>query len=219
MSEKKSIALCSVTLNAVNPMTAFLQKNAPAFEVRNYLDSYLQGKIRKEGGILPASMKRMTDMIATACEDGADAVVLTCTVFSPYQPYFEKLFPVPVICPDGAMLDTVSKQPGKKAILCTFASTIEPTKKLYQEYCRKNGTPEEVTMVLLEEAAALQAAGDPAGCEEEIRRKARGLDASYDHIVLAQISMAGAAEGLQLTHASLHTSPASALAEVRKAIM
>ena len=61
------IALVSVTLNAVNPMTDYFRKKDPDVEIRNYLDSYLLEKVKKEGGINDACMRRMFDMLSTAC--------------------------------------------------------------------------------------------------------------------------------------------------------
>ena len=43
------IALVSVTLNAVNPMTNYFRKKDPDVEIRNYLDSYLLEKVKKDG--------------------------------------------------------------------------------------------------------------------------------------------------------------------------
>ena len=69
------IALVSVTLNAVNPMTNYFRKKDPDVEIRNYLDSYLLEKVKREGGINDACMRRMFDMLSTACGDGAYAAI------------------------------------------------------------------------------------------------------------------------------------------------
>jgi len=41
-----TVALVSVTLNAVNPMTGFLRKADPALKIDNYLDGHLMEKVR-----------------------------------------------------------------------------------------------------------------------------------------------------------------------------
>lgn len=79
----KKIALLSITLNAVNPMTNYLLSK-PDITVVNYLDSYLSEKIKRDGAINDDSMGRLLQMLALACRDGADGIILTCTVFSPY---------------------------------------------------------------------------------------------------------------------------------------
>ncbi len=209
----KQIALVSVTLNAVKPMMDCLQKTNPAVQVVNYLDSYLLKKVEKDQGVITdQSMGRMFDMLVKACADGAECIIMTCTIFSPYAEYFAKLLSVPIICPDGAMLDTVAKAGGKTAIICTFSGTVETTKSVFFDYQRKNGKAETVDMHLASEAFQAAQAGEMERHDRIIREKINELDAHYDHIVLAQITMAKAAEGLDsLKHARLWTSPRSAV--------
>ncbi|WP_367566155.1 aspartate/glutamate racemase family protein [Lacrimispora sp.] len=206
----KKIALVSVTLNAVNPMTRYLMQNAPDIEVRNYLDSQLLEHVRRDGKLTDASVGRMFHMLVQACVDGADGIILTCTIFSAHVNAFSQLLSVPIICPDGAMLDAVSKQSGKTAILCTFEGTVETTKNLYLSYCKKNGTSKQVDMIVVPGAYDAAEKGNMKLCNELILRMVEELDPEYDKIVLAQISMSEAINGYVAQHASVYTSPASA---------
>ncbi len=209
------IALASVTLNAVNPMTDFLRERDPSLKVRNYLDSYLLEKVGKEDGVNDASVKRMFDLVATAADDGADAILITCTIFSPYAEVFSKVLSKPVVSPDQAMLDAVAAKNGKTAIICTFIGTVEITRKMYQSRCRAAGVPDDVDLYVADGALDALNEGDWDTFHERIRKKVRELDAEYDNIVLAQISMAGAARGMELQHAALFCSPESAYQTVR----
>lgn len=209
------IALTSVTLNAVNPMTDFLRERDPSLKVRNYLDSYLLEKVGKEDGVNDASVKRMFDLVATAADDGADAILITCTIFSPYAEVFSKVLSKPVVSPDQAMLDAVAAKNGKTAIICTFIGTVEITRKMYQSRCRAAGVPDDVDLYVADGALDALNEGDWDTFHERIRKKVRELDAEYDNIVLAQISMAGAARGMELQHAALFCSPESAYQTVR----
>jgi len=71
----KIIALVSVTLNAVNPMTQYLKQYAGDISVVNYLDSYLLDKVNRGGTITDESMGRMFQMLTRACVDGADGII------------------------------------------------------------------------------------------------------------------------------------------------
>lgn len=206
----KKIALVSVTLNAVNPMTEYLNQKEEPLEIRNYLDSYILQKVKEEGRINDSSMLRMFQMLATACTDGADGVIMTCTIFSPYAEYFSALLSKPVVCPDGAMLDAVAGKEGKTAIICTFTGTVETTKNMYYSYCRKYRKPEEVDMYVVPEAYEAANRGDFVVFDATIQEKIKELDPLYDHVVLAQISMARTATGVNMNHATLYTSPDSA---------
>ena len=212
------IALVSVTLNAVNPMTDYFRTKVPGIKIDNYLDSHLLEKVRAEGGINDACMKRMFTMLATACEDEAQGVLLTCTVFSPYAEYFSKLLSKPIICPDRAMLEAVAAREGRKAILCTFPGTVETTQNLYFDCCREVEMDETVDMVVLEDAYLAAGKGDFETHDRLIQKKAQELDSQYDHLVFAQISMAQAAKGLELSHAQVYTSPDSAFQALEKAV-
>ncbi|MDO4268893.1 MAG: hypothetical protein Q4C73_10505 [Eubacteriales bacterium] len=212
------IALVSVTLNAVNPMTRYFQEKDPDMKIVNYLDSYLLEKVRAEGGIHDESMKRMFDMLSTACADGADGVLLTCTIFSPYADYFSRLLSKPVVCPDKAMLEQAAAMDGRTAIICTFPGTVDTTRNMYYECRRRLGREEAVDMVVLEPAYIAANKGDFDTHDRVIREKAGELDGQYDQIVFAQISMARAAKGLELAHAKVFTSPDSAYAAIKKAL-
>lgn len=216
MAEKKTIALVNATFNAVNPMTDYLRKHASEYRVVNYLDGFLMDKIRLENGINDSSTQRMVDMIAKACQDGADGIIMTCTIFSSMQPYFAKIFSKPIICPDGAMHDSVSRMDGRTAIVCTFEGTVETTRNQYLSYCRKNDRPEQVDMFAVPEAFEAMQVGNVPLCNRLIQERVQQLDAQYDQIVLAQISMSGAAEGLETRHAKVFTSPSCALAEMKR---
>lgn len=214
----KKIALVSVTLNAVNPMTQYLQERDPQLKIANYLDSFLLEKVKAEGGISDGSMKRMFDMLATACRDGADGVLLTCTVFSPYAKAFAGLLSKPVVCPDQAMLKEAAAKEGRTAILCTFPGTSETTRDMYFACRSELGREKAVDMVVLE--PAYQAAGrlDFETHDRLIREKVLELDEAYDQIILAQISMARAAKGLKTKHAAVYTSPESAYRAIMAAV-
>lgn len=213
-----NIALVSVTLNAVNPMTDYFREKNPDISIRNYLDSYLLEKVKAEGGITDESMKRMFDLLATACQDGADGVLLTCTIFSPYARYFSELLSKPVVCPDRAMLEEAAAKEGRTAILCTFTGTVDTTRNLYCECRRALGREETVDMIVLPQAYEAAGKGDFATHDEVIGKKVLELDGQYDNLVLAQISMARAARGRELKHAALYTSPDSAYHAILRSV-
>lgn len=208
----KRIALVSVTLNAVNPIVDYMTKTNPDVHVVNYLDSYLLEKVGKDNGVITdESMGRMFDMLVKACADGAQCIIMTCTIFSPYAEKFSELLSVPIICPDGAMLDGVAKEGGKTAIICTFTGTVDTTRSVFFKYQRLNGRAESVDMHVVPEAFKAAQVSDMETHDRVIREKVAELDASYDHVVLAQISMARAAQGVAMKHAKLWTSPKSAV--------
>lgn len=206
----KKIALVSITLNAVNPMTEYLQQQ-PEIEIRNYLDSYLTDKIKADGNVSDAAMERMFHMLSCACRDGADGIILTCTVFSPYVKYFQNLLSVPIIGADAAMMDQVGQKGGSTIVLCTFPAALKPSEKLLHESYRKHENDGRQVVIWLKEAYLAIQNHDFEKHDEVISGNVIELDGAYDNIVLAQISMAAAGTGIVLKQSQLFLSPEAAL--------
>ena len=204
----KKIGLISITMNAVPPMEHALRA-FPELEAFHYCDTVLQGKIAK-AGITDESMSAMLSMIGEACRDGMDGIILTCTMFSQYAPVFRRLFSVPIIGADVAMMEQAAAQEGKKALLCTFERTREPSFRLLQKCCREAGREDEIDVFVLDGAMQAAAQGDPEEHNRIIRQKICGLQQDYDQIILAQMSMADAATGLAPGRAAVYTSPKAA---------
>ena len=209
----KRIALVSVTLNAVNPMTDYLSRD-PGIHVVNYLDSAILEIDRREGHVTDACMRRMVDMLAHACEDGADGIIITCTIFSAYVAYFRKMFSVPIVAADIAMMEEVGQCGGRTAMICTFEGTKVISENLLRSCCEASGKPYEIVPFVLKDAyeAAQQFRMDIHN--RIIREKVLELDGQFDQIVLAQISMSNAVLDLKLLHAKLFTSPSAACARL-----
>ena len=205
----KKIAFVNITPNAMGPMANCL-KDYPEIQPMQYLDASITGKIAAAGGVTDACMGRMLQMVAHACEDGADGIVLTCTVFSPYVPCFRELFSVPVVGADVAMMEMAGKEPGKKALLCTFENTRETSANLLKKCCEAAGTETDIDTFVLKDAFDAAAAGDFRTHDALIREKIREAGNCYDQIVLAQMSMADAARGMQGEGARIFTSPQAA---------
>ena len=204
----KQVAFINITLNAVGPMQNCLRA-FPEIRPVQYLDGSISGKVAA-GGITDECMGRMLSMIANACADHADGIVLTCTMFSPYVPYFNKLFSVPVVAADVAMMQQAAAVKGKKALLCTFASTKETSTALLRRCCDEAENEGIIDTFVLQDAFDRAAAGDIAGHNALIAEKLRELDGEYDQIVLAQMSMADAVPDPSIYRAQVFTSPRSA---------
>jgi Asp/Glu/hydantoin racemase len=206
----KKVSLVNVTLNAANPMTKYLLTKDPEIHVMNYLDSSLMDNVRRDGKITDESMGRILAMLTKACVDGSDGIILTCTVFSPYVNIFRKIFSIPIVSPDTAMLEKAAKKGGKTAILCTFPATVDSSLQLYNGFLEQSGVEAQVVTYLLEDAYIAAQKQNMDEHNRIIQKKVKEIEANYDTVVLAQISMAGAANGLENCKAEVLTSPASA---------
>lgn len=209
--KKKTVALVSASMQAARAMTRFLKKKLPEYKVVNYLDEYLLERISQEGHISDATMKRVLNMIESACKDKADVVLLTCTVFSAYQSVFRTLFQVPVYCVQGAMLCDTAEAKGKKAIICNEDGTVEATKKMYSGICRQMGVSDKIDFFVMPDPFLDDSTISESDWMIMVRNKVLELDAKYDCIAMAQTSMEAAVEGIKTKRATLLLSPECAL--------
>lgn len=213
----KKIALINITPNCIEPMLNTVKKFETIKPVQ-YMDSTILDEIRSEGHITDRCMGRMLSMIADACQDGAEGIVLTCTMFSKYVETFRKLFSVPIIGADVAMMEQAGKVGGKYALLCTFRGTKEPSEKLLKKYCEMSEKEFSIDTYVLEDAYSKAQTGNLKKHNEIIKNKIEEFDKKYDNIVLAQMSMADAADLANVTNAKVYTSPQSALETIQDII-
>ena len=210
----KKVGMISVTLNAVNPMIKLFteKKNSGIpFTVSNYLDEGLQELVSQEGEVTDKSIGRMIRLIETAIQDGAEIILLTCTVFSPFVDRFNELFSVPIISVDGAMLEKAAAMNRSTAILCTFPVTVKSSEQIFKIAAQKLGVDPKAEIFLLEDAARINKAGNKEEHDRIIAREAEKMSLKYDLIVLAQISMAGAKLYIKDCSKPVLTSPECAM--------
>lgn len=209
-----NLGLISVTRNAVEPImqAAF----GTTLQITNYLDEGLQALVREEKGVTDKSVARMVGLIDLAIQDGAEVVLLTCTVFTPIIERLQTLFSVPIISADGAMLEQAVKLNKKTAILCTFPASIQSSSTVFESIAAREGIDVKPDMFLLEDAAQANKNGDKELHDRLIAKKAVELSNQYEVIVLAQISMSQAVLLLQDVEATVLTSPKSAVNKILK---
>jgi Asp/Glu/hydantoin racemase len=214
----QQIAIVSVTLNAATPLMATFNGAAAdaAWTLRNYLDEGLQDVVQREGGVTARSVARLTRLVGAAVDDGADAILLSCTVFSPYLDLLQGLFSTPVVGADCAMLRQAAGLRKKTAILCTFPASVESSERLFRLESARYGATCDVTTILLSDAAAALKAGDRPGHDRIIAKRAIDLARDHEAIVLAQISMASAAGLLTDLAVPVLTSPDCAISALKK---
>ncbi|MEZ0214308.1 MAG: aspartate/glutamate racemase family protein [Xanthobacteraceae bacterium] len=209
----------SVTLNAVLPMMAgFAAARGESWGVTNYLDEGLQANVRSDGGVTARSLHRMEGLLERAVEGQVDAVLLTCTVFSPHIASFRARFPLPIIGADVAMLDKAAGLHRRTAILCTFSASLATSLEMLRRAAERIGAPCEAEAFLVDGALEAMAAGDRARHDDLVVASAKAHAQNFDALVLAQMSMAGAADQLTACGVPVLTSPNCAIDAVRKAI-
>ncbi|BDI21470.1 aspartate/glutamate racemase family protein [Herbiconiux sp. L3-i23] len=157
--------------------------------------------------------------------DGADAVLVTCSSIGEAVEAAAAQLSVPVIRVDEPMAhEAVAIVRGaaegrvpRVAVLATLDATLGPTGRLLERAVVEAGGGVDVQSSVVAEAASARAAGDQARHDALIRDAATAAAASADVLVLAQASMAAAVADLELGVPVL-TSPEGGVAALLDAV-
>ncbi|TRV73258.1 arylsulfatase [Streptomyces sp. 130] len=149
-------------------------------------------------------------VVADLVTGGADAVLCTCSTIGAVAEAAGIAVGVPVLRVDRPMA-AAAVRAGRVTVLAALASTLEPTRALLTDEAAGAGLPgADVRTVLVEGAWDRFTAGDHDGFLDLVAASADAVR-DADVIVLAQGSMAGAAERTT-TRIPVLSSPRSGLA-------
>jgi aspartate/glutamate racemase len=151
--------------------------------------------------------------VAHLAASGTDAVLVTCSSIGESVELAAAAVGVPVVRVDAAMAATaieLAGAGGRIAVLATNTATPGPTGRLLERAAAAVTPPPSVPIEVVEAAASARAAGDTATHDRLIADAVRTAAVDADVIVLAQASMAPAAEGAGVDVPVL-TSPEAAL--------
>ncbi|WHT22841.1 aspartate/glutamate racemase family protein [Crossiella sp. CA-258035] len=179
------VALINATPGAIGPATAALAERFPAAEPWTLLDDKLLADASE--GLTPDLAERMRRLIDYAVRGGADAVLLTCSLYGELAR--ASAAPVPVLAPDDAAFDDLlARGPRRVLVLASVAAALRDS--LTRLRARAPGTqlvglhvPEAFTATGEELTELLLAAGE------------RHLS-TVDAVLLAQYTLAPATSPL-----------------------
>ena len=193
------------TVSGLIPLFDGLAKqHFPQWQGFNMLDeSLLRGTIR-DGALSQTTMWRLAQMVRSAADGGASAVVVTCSSLGPAVDAAKPFCPVPLFRIDEGMAEAAVNLGPRIGILATLRTTLDPTSELIRRSAAQAGHPCTVIAQLAEGAFQKLAAGDTAGHDAVVAQSLRELAPKTDVIVLAQASMARA---LVLVQDALHPLP------------
>jgi hypothetical protein len=152
----------------------------------------LLARVEENGGLTP-SIEEKTVEALLALSAKADAVLLTCSSLGPAASRAAEQTSVPVLRVDAALAEEVVKGGGRVVALCAVATTLEPTRLLFEAAAQATGAAVEVRLV--PSAWDLFKAGQRDRYLALIAEAAdRAFGEGIETVALAQASMAGAAD-------------------------
>src|SRR5690242_1198322 len=186
--------------------------------LRHEVRSDLLEEAERCGGLTDDIVARTGEALRVLAAD-ADAVLLTCSTLGPAVAGLAGAG-APVLRVDAALAAGAVRDGGKVAVLCSAATTLSPTRALFEEEAA--GTDAKIELVLVPGAWDAFKAGNIADYHRLIAAAAdRAFRDGADTVALAQASMAGAAalcrEGKPLESPTVGLAEAVAAARGRAA--
>ncbi|MFS0734963.1 aspartate/glutamate racemase family protein [Microbacterium sp. 1P10UB] len=143
--------------------------------------------------------ERLEDLVRAAQSAGADLVMLTCSSISQLAAPVSEKVGIPVLRIDEAMADAAVRQGSRIAVLATLPTTLTPTLALLRERAALAGAAPEFTDEVIDGAFAAVSAGDRPEHDRLVAAAIERVAAGADVVVLAQASMASAADAASVS--------------------
>jgi len=189
--------------------TRLLYEVAPDQASTHFVDEALLADARERRGVDDDLTSRLTLRLREAAI-GASVVVCTCSTISGAAETLSRTIGVPVVRIDRPMVERAVSCGSRVTVPAALQSTIAPTVAVIREVAGSQGLDPAVAEVIITEAWDFFERGDLAGYASVIAAKIDSLHPAPDVIVLAQASMAAAAD-LCTIGVPVLTSPRSAV--------
>lgn len=189
------IAVIHTTPATIASLGELLRKEIPGAEVFNLLDDSILPDMNAGRGVDKVRL-RWLEYARIAQENGARAILSACSTVGEFAEEANEMLDVPVYRIDEAMARKAVQRGGTICVFATLSSTLEPTARLLQRLAKEQAASCEIHSVLVEGAYAALTAGDWTLHDQKIADALAQNGAGADTIVLAQASMASAADGL-----------------------
>ncbi len=179
------------TSHVLIPLFSQLAKDKlPGVETFHMVDESLIRNTIASRHLTKSTIRRLVNMIGSAHEGGADAVMVTCSSIGQGVTVARSQFDFPVLRVDEAMAEAAVKLGRRIGVAATLTTTLEPTLALLQETAAAAGIEVELIPDLCDGAFEAVLAGDTARHDELLSSALQKLRAQVEVVVLAQASMA-----------------------------
>jgi len=182
----------------VIPMAGeFVKRELPGVTPINYLDDKIVADLA-DPDLAPSVADRVGELARAAADAGAEAILLTCSSISELAADTAAKVGLPILRIDEAMADEAVATGDRIAVLATLPTTCGPTTRLIEERAALAGRTPSITSVVVEGAFEAVASGDRPTHDRLVAAAIERAAADADVVVLAQASMASAADAAEV---------------------
>lgn len=184
-----TLGLIYTTPTIVDAVTKTVSEIMPSIYKFNMIDDRI-ARVVLEEGLTPKVHRIVASYVQTAEDEGADAVLVTCSSISPCVDTARPLVSIPVMKIDDPMTNLATDKASKIGVVATSKSTLEPTTKLLLKKAEMKNKKVELTTELCSGAFDALSNGDLSVHDKLVLEGIRRATKSTDLVVLAQVSMA-----------------------------
>lgn len=213
------VALISATRVAVPPVEEAFAQLFPEAQLWSILDDRLQQSADEAGGLTPALASRMHRLINHATTEGADAVLLTCSMYGGAIPSLDPAPSVPIQSADEAAFEgTLRAGHSSVVLLSSSKGALEDSEARFAAAARDAGAEVVVHGVVATGAFEAARSGDVESLAQTLAAAVSDAPPT-DAILLGQYSLAPAAARLaELTGCAVLAGPQRAAQSLRSAL-
>jgi hypothetical protein len=172
---------------------ALWKEIAPDIDVRHLVADDILQEARDAGRVSPKLSRRVAEIYETLGRQ-FEFVLCTCSTIGEIAERESRRYRFPVLRVDRPMAERALALGRHIAVLATLKSTLEPTRELLKSVAHATHAAVQIDDVLVKNAWPQLESGDAAGYAQAIAEEIDGAARSHDVIVLAQASMAAAAD-------------------------
>ena len=211
------IALLHTGAVVIAPIAERTRALMPDATVVNYLDDRIVADLG-DADRAASVPERLVELARAARAGGADVVMFTCSSISHLAAPTQEAVGIPVLRIDEAMADDAVRTGPRIAVLATPPTTLVPTVGLLREWALLAGVEVQIADEVIDGAFAAVSSGDRATHDRLVAAAIERHAPHADVIVLAQASMASAAEAAD-TEVSVLTSVAPGIERLRSVLI
>jgi Asp/Glu/hydantoin racemase len=186
----KTLGLIYTAPAIVDSVTKTVSELMPSVQKFDIIDNRIIPVILAEGGLTPKVHRIISNYVRTAEDEGADAVLVTCSSISPCVDTVKPLVSLPVFKIDDPMTDQAVEKASRIGVVATNGATLGPTTELLRAKAESKGKTVKVTAELCKGAFEALARRDTATHDQLVLEGIKRTAQATDLIVLAQASMA-----------------------------
>jgi len=183
------VAMVHATRGALNAVEEGLSVALPNAEVIHVMDEGLLRDLLQKGEMSPGLVSRFCRLVTAAAESSPDVILTTCSSFAEFVDTAQAMVSMPVLKPDGAMIEKVVQNWTHVVMVATAPSAIPVAEQQLAMAAKDSEKNIEIDTILIPEALEALKSGDRERHDQLIVDALRGRK-DADGIMLCQFTMA-----------------------------